>query len=495
MCERNSFLLTRKSRMNSETLIQNYHTNPALFDEMQQNGEIRIPYQKLMEALRTHSIDELKLKDKLAAELFMNQGITFTVYSDNAGIERIFPFDILPRIITAAEWDHVEKGITQRLKALNLFLKDIYGEQQIIKDKVIPAELIASCQHYLREVAGIKVPHDIYVHISGIDLIRGEDGTFYILEDNLRTPSGVSYMLENREVTKRLFPELLSKANVRMVHNYPLLLHNNLMALSPRAISKPTVVLLTPGIYNSAYYEHTFLARQMGIQLVEGRDLVIDNHKVYMKTTGGLQQVDVIYRRIDDEFMDPLLFRPDSMLGVPGIMGAYRKGTVALANAVGNGVADDKAVYAYVPAMIKYYLNEDPILQNVPTYQMSNEDERKHVFENMHKMVVKRTNQSGGYGMLMGNKATEEEMRLFKNEIEKNPREFIAQPIIQLSTVPCFLDGQLKARHVDLRPYALCGPDGVKIVPGGLTRVALKEGSLVVNSSQGGGSKDTWVID
>ena len=481
--------------MNSETLIKNYHTNPALFDEMQQGGEIRIPYQKLMEALRTHSIDELKLKDKLAAELFMNQGITFTVYSDNAGIERIFPFDILPRIITAAEWDHVEKGITQRLKALNLFLKDIYNEQQIIHDKIIPAELIASCQHYLREVAGIKVPHDIYVHISGIDLIRGEDGTFYILEDNLRTPSGVSYMLENREVTKRLFPDLLSKANVRMVHNYPLLLHNNLMALSPRAISKPTVVLLTPGIYNSAYYEHTFLARQMGIQLVEGRDLVIDNHKVYMKTTGGLQQVDVIYRRIDDEFMDPLLFRPDSMLGVPGIMGAYRKGTVALANAVGNGVADDKAVYAYVPAMIKYYLNEDPILQNVPTYQMSNEDERKHVFENMNKMVVKRTNQSGGYGMLMGNKATEDEMRLFKNEIEKNPREFIAQPIIQLSTVPCFLDGQLKARHVDLRPYALCGPDGVKIVPGGLTRVALKEGSLVVNSSQGGGSKDTWVID
>ncbi|MBP6686861.1 MAG: circularly permuted type 2 ATP-grasp protein [Lacibacter sp.] len=481
--------------MDSELLIQNYQTGSALFDEMQESGQIRVPYQKLVETLSQHSIADLHLKHKLAGDLFMSQGITFTVYSDDAGIERIFPFDILPRIITAAEWDHVEKGIQQRLKALNLFLKDIYHQQQIIKDNIIPAELIASCPHFLREVAGIKVPHDIYVHISGIDLIRGEDGTFYILEDNLRTPSGVSYMLENREVTKRLFPDLLSNANVRMVNNYPLMLHNNLMALSPRPVSNPTVVLLTPGIYNSAYYEHTFLARQMGIQLVEGRDLVIDNHKVYMKTTSGLQQVDVIYRRIDDEFMDPLLFRPDSMLGVPGIMGAYRKGSVALANAVGNGVADDKAVYAYVPAMIKYYLNEEPILANVPTYQMSNEDERNYVFENMHKMVVKRTNQSGGYGMLMGNKATEEEMRLFRDAIEKSPREFIAQPIIQLSTVPCFIDGKLQARHVDLRPYALCGPDGIKIVPGGLTRVALKEGSLVVNSSQGGGSKDTWVID
>lgn len=481
--------------MNSEALIQNYQTSSALFDEMQNADGVRVPYQKLVETILNHNVEDLQLKDKLAGELFMNQGITFTVYSDDAGIERIFPFDILPRIITAAEWDHVEKGIQQRLKALNLFLKDIYNEQQIIKDKIVPGELIASCPHYLREVSGIKVPHDIYVHISGIDLIRGQDGTFYILEDNLRTPSGVSYMLENREVTKRLFPDLLSGANVRMVNNYPLLLHQNLMALSPRQISSPTVVLLTPGIYNSAYYEHTFLARQMGIELVEGRDLVIDNHKVFMKTTSGLQQVDVIYRRIDDEFIDPLLFRPDSILGVPGIMGAYRKGTVALANAVGNGVADDKAVYAYVPDMIKYYLNEEPILPNVPTYQMSNEDERKYTFENMQRMVVKRTNQSGGYGMLMGNKASDEEISKFKEEILKTPREFIAQPIIQLSTVPCFIDGQFKPRHVDLRPYALCGPDGVKIVPGGLTRVALREGSLVVNSSQGGGSKDTWVID
>ena len=481
--------------MSSDHLIHQYKPDHHLFDEMKQGSNIRVPYQKLMETIFEHSVEALHLKAKLAGDLFMNQGITFTVYSDDEGIERIFPFDILPRIITAAEWDHIEKGIQQRLKALNLFLKDIYNEQQIIKDRIIPAELISSCQHYLREVAGIKVPYDLYVHISGIDLIRGEDGTFFILEDNLRTPSGVSYMLENREVTKRLFPELLSNANVRMVNNYPLMLHNNLMALSPRPVSNPTVVLLTPGIYNSAYYEHTFLARQMGIQLVEGKDLVINNHKVFMKTTSGFQQVDVIYRRIDDEFMDPLLFRPDSVLGVPGIMGAYRKGTVALANAVGNGVADDKAVYVYVPAMIKYYLNEEPILPNVPTYQMSNEDERKHVFENMQRMVVKRTNQSGGYGMLMGNKASDEEMNQMKIEIEKHPREFIAQPIIQLSTVPCFIDGQLKPRHVDLRPYALCGPDGIKIVPGGLTRVALREGSLVVNSSQGGGSKDTWVVD
>ncbi len=481
--------------MSVDQLIKSYSPPHHQFDEMLYNGSIREPYTKMVQTLLESNIANLQLKDKLAAELFMNQGITFTVYSDDAGVERIFPFDILPRIITSSEWEHIEKGIKQRLKALNLFLKDIYNEQLIIKDKIIPAELIVSCPHFLREVANIKVPHDIYVHISGIDLIRGADGTFYILEDNLRTPSGVSYMLENREVTKRLFPELLANANTRMVGNYPLLLHNNLMALSPRQISNPTVVLLTPGIYNSAYYEHTFLARQMGIELVEGRDLLIENHKVFMKTTSGLQQVDVIYRRIDDEFLDPLLFKKNSLLGVPGIMGAYRKGTVALANAVGNGVADDKAVYVYVPDMIKYYLNEEPILPNVPTYQMSNKEERKHVFENMSSMVVKRTNQSGGYGMLMGNKASDEEMHLMKLEINKYPREFIAQPIIQLSTVPCFIDGQFKPRHVDLRPYALCGPDGIKIVPGGLTRVALREGSLVVNSSQGGGSKDTWVVE
>jgi len=481
--------------MTCEELLKQYFLYPNVWDEMNNNNSIRSQYKKVVDALQHFDVAALQHKDRIAEELFMNQGITFTVYSDNAGIERIFPFDIIPRIITAAEWDHIEKGIKQRLKALNLFLKDIYNEQLIIKDKIVPAELIASCPHYTREVFGIKVPHDIYVHISGIDLIRGDDGTFYILEDNLRTPSGVSYMLENREVTKRIFPEMLAENKVRMVNNYPLLLHQILLSLAPPQISNPTVALLTPGVFNSAYYEHTFLARQMGIDLVEGRDLVVDNHKVFMKTTNGLQQVHVIYRRVDDEFLDPLVFRPDSALGVPGLIGAYRKGNVAIVNAMGNGVADDKAVYAYVPNMIRYYLNQEPILPNVPTYQMGDTEARKYVFDNIHNMVIKRTNQSGGYGMLMGNSAQEKEIEEFEKAVENDPRSFIAQPIIKLSTVPCFLDGKFVARHVDLRPYALCGPDGVKIVPGGLTRVALKEGSLVVNSSQGGGSKDTWVVD
>jgi len=417
------------------------------------------------------------------------------VYTDNEGIERIFPFDIIPRIITGVEWEHVEKGIKQRLTALNLFLKDVYNDQQIIKDNIVPAALVATCPHFTREVFGIQVPYDIYVHIAGIDLIRGDNGKFYILEDNLRTPSGVSYMLENREVTKRIFPDLLAQNKVRMINNYPLILHDNLIALAPRQIENPVVVLLTPGVFNSAYFEHTFLARQMGIQLVEGRDLLVDNQKVYMKTTAGLQQVDVIYRRVDDEFLDPLVFRSDSALGVPGLMSAYRKGNVAIVNALGNGVADDKAVYAYVPEMIRYYLNEEPILSNVPTYQMKNEEERQYTFENMTNMVIKETNQSGGYGMVMGNSSTKEQLEKAKTAILANPRNFIAQPIIHLSTVPCLLDGKLQPRHVDLRPYALCGPKGIEIVPGGLTRVALREGSLVVNSSQGGGSKDTWVVD
>jgi len=481
--------------MGNETLLQQYRLPDGIWDEMSDLSGIRTPYNKVVSALQQFDVQALQQKDHLAGELFMNQGITFTVYSDNAGIERIFPFDIIPRIITGAEWQHIENGIKQRLKALNLFLKDIYSEQQILKDKVIPAELIASCPHYTREVFGIKVPYDLYVHISGIDLIRGDDGVFYILEDNLRTPSGVSYMLENREVTKRLFPEMLSANKVRMVNNYPLLLHQILLSLAPTQLSNPTAVILTPGIYNSAYYEHTFLARQMGIPLVEGRDLVVDNHKVYMKTTNGLQQVHVIYRRVDDEFLDPLVFRPDSVLGVPGLVSAYRKGNVAIVNAMGNGVADDKAVYAFVPAMIRYYLNEEPILPNVPTYELSNAEAREYVFKNIHNMVIKRTNQSGGYGMLMGNKAEEKEIDAFKQAVEEDPRSFIAQPIIKLSTVPCFINGKFEARHVDLRPYALCGPSGIHIVPGGLTRVALKEGSLVVNSSQGGGSKDTWIVD
>jgi uncharacterized circularly permuted ATP-grasp superfamily protein len=481
--------------MTGDALFQQYPVAPHIWDEMKDASSIRQQYHSIYEVVCKLSLNELQQKHSLAGELFMSQGITFTVYSDNEGIERIFPFDIIPRIITAAEWSHVEAGIKQRLKALNLFLKDIYSEQQIIKDNIIPAALIATCPHFTREIFGIKVPYDIYVHIAGIDLIRGDNGDFYILEDNLRTPSGVSYMLENREVTKRIFPGLLATSNVRMVNNYPLILHDNLVSLAPRQTANPVIVLLTPGVFNSAYFEHTFLARQMGVQLVEGRDLVVDNQKVYMKTTSGLQQVDVIYRRVDDEFLDPLVFRPDSALGVPGLMSAYRKGNVAIVNALGNGVADDKAVYAYVPQMIRYYLNEEPILANIPTYQMKNEDEREFVFGNMSKMVIKETNQSGGYGMVMGNQASDDELKKAQATILLNPRNFIAQPIIQLSTVPCLLDGKLQPRHVDLRPYALCGPNGIEIVPGGLTRVALREGSLVVNSSQGGGSKDTWVLD
>ncbi|MCF6404410.1 circularly permuted type 2 ATP-grasp protein [Chitinophaga filiformis] len=481
--------------MSLPTLLEQYDYATGIWDEMCDRQQIREQYSKVIATLKQFDITDLQQKDRLAGELFMNQGITFTVYSEDAGIERIFPFDIIPRIITGREWDHIEAGIKQRLKALNLFLKDIYNEQQILKDKIVPASLIASCPHYTREVFGIKVPHDVYVHISGIDLIRGEDGLFYVLEDNLRTPSGVSYMLENREVTKRIFPELLAASHVRRVSNYPLLLHEILLQMGPGQLSNPLVVLLTPGIYNSAYYEHTFLARQMGIPLVEGRDLVVNNHKVYMKTTNGLEQVHVIYRRIDDEFLDPLMFRPDSALGIPGLMSAYRMGNVAIVNAVGNGVADDKAVYAYVPAMIRYYLNEEPILPNVPTYEMSDPDARQYVFDNYTQMVIKRTNQSGGYGMVMGNKVAPEEWAKAKAAIEADPRSFIAQPIIKLSTVPCFIDGTFQARHVDLRPYALCGPQGVQIVPGGLTRVALRKDSLIVNSSQGGGSKDTWVID
>ena len=481
--------------MTGMNLFREYNPYPGTWDEMCFDSNIRSQYGKVFEDISSLPADMLQQKDKLAGELFMNQGITFTVYSDEEGIEKIFPFDIIPRILTAAEWDHIERGIKQRLKALNLFLKDIYSNQQIIKDKVIPAGLIVSCPHYTREVFGIKVPHDIYVHISGIDLIRGQDGTFYILEDNLRTPSGVSYMLENREVTKRIFPGMLADSKVRMINNYPLLLHDILSSLAPQQISNPTVALLTPGVYNSAYFEHTFLSRQMGIALVEGRDLVVDNQKVYMKTTAGLQQVHVIYRRLDDDYLDPLVFKPESTLGVPGIMSAYRKGNIAIVNAVGNGVADDKAVYAYVPDMIKYYLNEEIILPNVPTYSLENQEQRDHVFKNIDQMVVKRTNQSGGYGMVMGNKASEKELNEVKKAILATPREFIAQPIIKLSTVPCFIDGKLQPRHVDLRPYAICGPNGISIVPGGLTRVALREGSLVVNSSQGGGSKDTWVVD
>ncbi len=481
--------------MKADHLLTDYTCEPSNWDEMYDMKSVREHYAAVFASLRQLDTETLNSKHNIASELFMNQGITFTVYNNDEGIERIFPFDIIPRIITATEWLQIEKGITQRLKALNLFIKDIYNDQQVIHDGIIPANLIATCPHYTREIFGIKVPHDIYVHISGIDLIRGSDGKFYVLEDNLRTPSGVSYMLENREVTKRIFPDMLSANNVRRISSYPMILHEILLELASTQISNPRVVLLTPGIYNSAYYEHSFLARQMGIDLAEGRDLVVENHKVYMKTTKGLEQVHVIYRRIDDEYLDPLVFLKNSALGVPGLIGAYRKGNVAIVNALGNGVADDKAVYAYVPDLIKYYLNEEPILENVPTYQLNDPEAMNHVMKNYRNMVIKSTNQSGGYGMVMGNAISEKEWLKAKVIIENNPRNYIAQPIIALSTVPCFIDGKVVPRHVDLRPYALCGPRGVQLVPGGLTRVALKEGSLVVNSSQGGGSKDTWIIE
>jgi uncharacterized circularly permuted ATP-grasp superfamily protein len=480
--------------MKEYTLLKSYQEQPHVWDEMFSASGIRTSYRRFVEAIEDLSVNELNRKDDLAKKLFMSQGITFTVYNSGEGIEKIFPFDIIPRIIKNEEWKHIEAGIKQRLKALNIFLKDIYHLQFIIKDGIIPASLIYSCPNFLREMMNVDVPFDIYTHIAGVDLIRDHDGTFYVLEDNLRTPSGVSYMLENRSMTYRIFPDLLPKNNVQSVKNYPDLLYKNLLSIGTRHNSDPTVVLLTPGIYNSAYFEHTTLARLMGIELVEGRDLVVDNHYVYMKTTKGLKQVDVIYRRVDDEFLDPLVFKPDSALGVPGIYYAYKKGNVALVNAMGTGVADDKAIYSYVPEMIRYYLNEEPILKTVPTYRLEDKDHCKMVFENMGNMVIKKTNESGGYGMLIGNSATEEEMDKFKKAISEDPRSFIAQPIISLSSTPCYINGVLQPRRVDLRPFALYGPDGIDIVPGGLTRVALREGSLVVNSSQGGGSKDTWVL-
>jgi len=481
--------------MHESAYFDKYSPINGVWDEMYgSDAQVRDHYRKVIEYISKESADDLNKKEELAKRLFMSQGITFTVYNSGEGIEKIFPFDIIPRIITASEWAFIEKGIKQRLTALNLFLKDVYSNQFIVKDGIVPIDIIYSCPHFLREMHQLQVPYDIYIHISGIDLIRDHDGTFYVLEDNLRTPSGVSYMLENREITKRLFPDLLPQCGVRSVTQYPTILYKNLLALSPRQITNPTIVLLSPGIYNSAYFEHTTLARLMGVELVEGRDLVVNNHKVYMKTTTGLQQVDVIYRRVDDDYLDPLVFNPTSMLGVAGIMGAYRKGNVAIVNAIGNGVADDKAVYIYVPDMIRYYLNEEPILKNVPTHQLGNRDERDYVFKNMNNMVIKKTNGSGGYGMLMGHAATEQEIDEYKIEVMKDPRNFIAQPTISLSAAPCYMQGSLQPRRIDLRPYALYGPDGIEIVPGGLTRVALKEGSLVVNSSQGGGSKDTWVL-
>lgn len=478
----------------SNTLLENYLPPESVYDEML-GSEVRQHYASFVTAFLKLQGNEVALREDMAKKLFMKQGITFTVYSDGEGIEKIFPFDMIPRIIPSNEWEHIEAGVKQRLRALNIFLKDVYSQKFIIKDGIVPASLVFSCPNYLREMVNVHVPFDIYSHISGIDLIRDSDGSYYVLEDNLRTPSGVSYMLENRTMSSRIFPKILPENRVRQVSDYPNILIKNLLAIGSALSSKPNVVLLSPGMYNSAYFEHSTLASLMGIELVEGRDLVVQNHAVFMKTTKGLKRVDVIYRRIDDDFIDPLVFRQDSVLGVPGLYHAYRKGNVAIVNAMGNGVADDKAVYSYVPQMIRYYLNEEPILKTVPTYRMENDDERKYTIENIHRMVVKKTNESGGYGMLIGNAASDQEIAEYIAEMEKHPRQFISQPIISLSSSPCYIDGKLQPRRVDLRPFALYGPDGIEIVPGGLTRVALKAGSLVVNSSQGGGSKDTWVVE
>jgi uncharacterized circularly permuted ATP-grasp superfamily protein len=422
-------------------------------------------------------------------------GVTFNVYSDDRGVERVFPFDIIPRIIPAQEWDWLQKGLKQRIAALNLFLSDIYDGQRIIQDGTIPEEIIYSAKGFLKPCVGLKPPSGVWCHITGTDLVRDRDGQWYVLEDNLRVPSGISYVLENRRVMKSTFPQIFQTMAIQPVDDYPSHLLETLLNLAPPHLPNPTVVVMTPGIYNSAYFEHSFLAQQMGVELVEGRDLVVVDGYLQMRTTKGLRRVDVIYRRVDDEFIDPLAFRPDSLLGVPGLMEVYRQGRVALANAPGTGVADDKVVYYYVPQMIRYYLGEEPILPNVPTYMCWQDKEREHVLSNLEQLVVKAANESGGYGMLVGPKSSKAEQEEFAQRILAQPRNYIAQPTICLSRVPTLIENQIEGRHVDLRPYILHRGDEIYVQPGGLTRVALKKGSLVVNSSQGGGSKDTWVLN
>jgi uncharacterized circularly permuted ATP-grasp superfamily protein len=476
-------------------LLENEYEIGDFFDEMfARNGTPHRHYQPIYEQLRDLSRQSFEERRRQADIAFLYQGITFTVYNkDDEGIERIFPFDLIPRIIPAAEWDELERGLTQRVTALNLFLYDIYHEQRIIREGIIPPELIFGAKHFRREMIGIDPPRRVYAHIVGSDLVRDAKGEYLVLEDNLRSPSGVSYMLENRQAMKRTFPNLFQKYEVRPNEHYPQELLATLRSVAPHDMPDPTVVLLTPGIYNSAYFEHTFLARQMGIEIVEGRDLVVHDNHVYTRTTRGLKPVDVIYRRIDDEFIDPLSFNPDSMLGVAGLLNAYRAGNVTLANAIGTGVADDKAVYAFVPEIIRFYLSEEPILRNVPTYLAMRDEDRKYILDHLDTLVVKSVNESGGYGMLVGTQSTRAERERFRELIRSAPRNFIAQPTISLSRHPTYQDGELYGCHVDLRPYTLCGEE-VRIVPGGLTRVALRKGSLVVNSSQGGGSKDTWVL-
>ena len=479
-------------------LIASYQTS-EVFDEMfETSGRPRPHYRQLTERLQELTLNDFNWKRRQADQAFLRQGITFTVYGNEQQTERIFPFDLFPRIIPNSEWHHLEQGLRQRVRALNQFLLDIYGDQRILHEQVIPRELIESSNQFQHGLIGFRPPKDIYIHIAGIDLVRDRDGTYLVLEDNLRTPSGISYVLENRIVMKQLFPHLFSEMRVRPVDHYPTQLSENLQFLAPESRENPTVVLLTPGVYNSAYFEHCFLSLQMGIQLVEGRDLVVESDRVFMKTTQGLQQIDVIYRRVDDAFLDPEVFRSDSTLGVPGLIRAYRTGHVALANGIGTGIADDKAIYAFVPKMIEFYLSEKPILPNVPTYLCMNQDDRQYVLENLPSLVVKAVNESGGYGMLMGPESTQAQQKEFQTKIHANPRNYIAQPVVSISRHPCVVpqsEGtqKLVGRHIDLRPFVLWGQD-ITMSLGGLTRVALQEDSLVVNSSQGGGSKDTWVL-
>ncbi len=472
------------------------YDSEGFYDELfTADGVARPGADLLIERINSLPESELQRRQIAAEKALLNLGITFNVYSNEAQTEKIFPFDIVPRIIQAQEWQVLENGLQQRIRALNAFINDVYNEQKIIKDGIVPAELVFSADGYRKPCIGLKPPHGVWCHITGTDLVRNGDGQFYVLEDNLRCPSGVSYVLENRLIMKRTFPMVFDACSVQPVTDYPSRLLDMLQEMAPSGVRSPVVAVWTPGIYNSAYFEHSFLAQQMGVQLVEGNDLVVHNGEVMMRTTTGLERVDVIYRRIDDDFMDPKAFRTDSMLGVPGLMEAYSKGRVALANAPGTGVADDKAVYAYVPEIIRYYLQEDAIINNVPTYACWRPDDCSYVLENLDKLVVKAVNESGGYGMLIGPHASAAEREEFSRRIKANPRTYIAQPTLALSRVPVLTDDHFEGRHVDLRPYILYGKENIYVLPGGLTRVALKKGSLVVNSSQGGGSKDTWVLN
>ena len=467
----------------------------GFYDEMfDPQGRPRPGTEALIDRFNSLPLEELRRRQQAAEKTLLQMGITFSVYGDEQGTERIFPFDMVPRIIPSGEWAGIEAGLRQRIEALNLFIDDLYHDQKILKDGVIPAELVLSAGGFRKECMGLSPPGGVWCHITGTDLVRGGDGRIYVLEDNLRCPSGVSYVLENRVVMKRSFPRAFDAARVLPVSDYPNRLLNLLQNLAPPRRDKPVVAVWTPGIYNSAYFEHSFLAQQMGIELVEGRDLVVVDDRVMMRTTRGLKQVDVLYRRIDDDFIDPEVFRSDSMLGVPGLMRAYRAGRVALANAPGTGVADDKAIYAYVPDMIRYYLGQDAILNNVETFLCWRQKDLQHVLNNLDKLVVKKVGESGGYGMLVGPHASPTERLEFAELVRANPRDYIAQPTLALSRVPTLVDDHFEGRHVDLRPYILYGED-IYVMPGGLTRVALKKGSLVVNSSQGGGSKDTWVVE